>query len=125
MEDKQSRIVEKVVELFSELEKNGIFFKEEEQKAFAAKYIQMEGPLEEIIDAMYKDASQLAKSHDQRNRAQVPQTLEEQQPVKEEEGPKLTFRPPSGNGFANSVMIAVFIGGMLGVLIAFALLSLK
>ena len=122
MEDKQSRIVEKVVELFSELEKNGIFFKQEEQEAFAANYINREEPLEEIMDAMYKDAAQLAKSHDQRNRVQVPQALEEQQPVKEEEGPKLTFRPPSGNGFVNVYIIAVAIGGLIGVLLVFILM---
>lgn len=122
MEDKQSRIAEKVVELFSKLEENGIFFKQEEQEAFAANYINKEEPLEEIMDAMYKDAAQLAKSHDQRNRVQVPQTPEEQQPVKEEQGRKLTYQPPRGNGFVNVFIIAVAIGGLIGILLAFILM---
>jgi hypothetical protein len=55
---------------------------------------------------------------------------EEESLTKEEEGPKLTYKPKKPNpynndGFASIIVIAIVVGGFLGILLAFAMLNIK
>jgi hypothetical protein len=125
--DKKEQIKDYAVKLFLQLEEAGVYLKQEEQQAFVDEYINREDSLEVIIDEMLKGAKELSKSHDQRN---VPssESLTNSQPepvMQQDYGRKLTLQKPSGNGFANIVMIAVSVGAILGILMALAFLSIK
>ena len=126
--DKKEQIKDYAVKLFLQLEEASIYLKQEEQQAFLNQYINREDSLEIIIDDMLKGAKELTKSHDQRNAYNNERlTNESPIPVKEEHARKLTLqaKKPSGNGFANIVMIAVAVGAFLGILLAMAFLSIK
>jgi len=116
---KEEQIQNYAVEMFLELEEAGVYLKPEEQKAFVDQYVNREGSLEDIVSTMLRDARQLRGSHDQRNNLEKAQ---EAPVLEQEQGKKLTYQPPRGNGFVNVFIIAVAIGGLIGILLAFILM---
>ena len=119
---KEEQIKDYAVNMFLQLEEAGIYLKPEEQKAIVDPYLNSEEPLNVIISSMLSDISSLRGSHDQRNRRAV----EEPTPVVEKEVDKtLSYRPPRANGFAATIPVAIAVGAFLGILLAFALLSIR
>lgn len=122
MKSKEEQIKDFAVKMFLDLEEVGVYLKPEEQQRFVDKYVHSEEELSTIINEMLNDAREIKGSHDQRNKKEYTTPA----PVIEHtEGKKLTYNRPRGNGFANTVMIAVVVGALLGVLFAIAFLSIK
>jgi len=119
---KEEQIKDYAVNMFLQLEEAGIYLKPEEQKAIVDPYLKSEEPLNVIISSMLSDVTSLRGSHDQRNK----RTVEEPTPEVEHEAVKtLSYQPPRANGFAATMTIAIAVGAFLGILLAFALLSIK